>query len=96
MREVPYKTASVSAGSAHDASGDESGANGDPWTASILRISMIMRWRRRVRHERGYPEWWSDSEPFEVKMMIQLLTLLVVGAVVGVTAERLAERAMPF
>jgi len=29
-------------------------------------------------------------------MMIQLLTLLVVGAVVGVTAERLAERAMPF
>jgi len=29
-------------------------------------------------------------------MMIHLLTLLVVGAVVGVTAERLAERAMPF
>jgi uncharacterized membrane protein YeaQ/YmgE (transglycosylase-associated protein family) len=29
-------------------------------------------------------------------MMIHLLTLLVIGAVVGVTAERLAERAMPF
>jgi hypothetical protein len=62
MREVPYKTASVSAGSDHHASGDASGANGDSSDGQHLRISMIMLWRRRVRHEHGYPEskWWSD------------------------------------